>query len=181
MCQIYIMRVLIFLSLVLAAIVTEIEVVKVYVQKVNSVPLISPTLDPSFSRKMLDLHNEKRLFHRSQPLRWNASLYEFATNYASSYDCSGQLVHSGGPYGENLAAGYSTRGAVNAWYDEGKTYRYGTEAVYDHFTAVVWNNTNSIGCSYKECNNAWGTYIICSYYPPGNIVGSSKRNVFPPL
>lgn len=166
------MIIFVFLSLVLGAIVTQVEIVKVYVQKVDSDP---------FQNTILDLHNEKRELHHSQPLHWNSTLYEYAADYASSYDCSGHLVHSGGPYGENLAAGYTTNGSINAWYNEGKTHAYGAESAYNHFTAMVWNNTNSVGCAYKECNNAWGTYIICSYYPPGNVVGYSKYNVFPPL
>lgn len=33
--------------------------------------------------------------------------------------------HSGGPYGENLAAGYPTpEAAVKAWYDENTQYDY---------------------------------------------------------
>ena len=36
--------------------------------------------------------------------------------------------------------------------------------VYNHFTAIVWNNTNSLGCAYKSCDtttnlNAYILYV----------------------
>lgn len=133
-----------------------------------------------FQDVMLSAHNEKRALHGSQSLHWNSTVYDYAKKYAESYDCSGYLKHSGGSFGENLALGYTPEGAVNAWYNEGKDYQYGTENTYNHFTAVVWNSTNSLGCAYKNCKNAWGYYIVCSYYPAGNIIGYSEQNVFPP-
>lgn len=59
-----------------------------------------------------------------------------------------------------------------------KTYVYGSEDIYNHFTAMIWNSVNSVGCAYKRCPND-ALYIICSYDPPGNIVGYSSENVFP--
>ncbi|KAK6459111.1 CAP domain-containing protein [Scheffersomyces xylosifermentans] len=138
-------------------------------------------LDTKFASQMLQLHNEKRDLHGAQLLSWNSSVFEFAANFALQYSCSGILNHSGGKLGENLAIGYSTAGSIEAWYNEGNTYQYGTESAYNHFTAMIWNSTNNIGCAYKYCNPVWGTYIVCSYYPAGNVIGYSVKNVFPPI
>lgn len=139
------------------------------------------SLNQTFAELMVFHHNSKRELHQSQPLAWNSTLFEFAASYASGYDCSGVLTHSGNAYyGENLAIGYSPVGAINAWYNEGNTYDYTNHGTFDHFTAMIWNHTNAIGCAARYCNEVWGSYIICSYYPPGNMVGQSLENVFPP-
>ncbi|KAG2735925.1 hypothetical protein G9P44_000015 [Scheffersomyces stipitis] len=147
----------------------------------NNSPSYDPGVDVDFASQMVELHNEKRQIHGATLLSWNNSAFEYAAAYADQYDCSGVLKHSGGSFGENLAIGYTTEGAVNAWYNEGATYVYGSESTYNHFTALIWNSTTSLGCAYKYCNKVWGTYIICSYYPAGNVVGYSSRNVFPPI
>lgn len=131
------------------------------------------------STQLLDAHNEHRRRHHAQALKWNSTLYEYAKDYANNYSCSGILTHSGGPYGENLAIGYTPLGAVSAWYDEIKEYVFGTETTYSHFTQVVWNNTATVGCATKYCNAVWGLYLVCSYYPQGNVIGESLANVFP--
>ncbi|CAK9435669.1 uncharacterized protein LODBEIA_P03960 [Lodderomyces beijingensis] len=136
-------------------------------------------MNATFAKLMLDEHNAKRLVHGSQKLRWSTEVFNFAAQYALQYNCSGILEHSGGKYGENLAYGYSPVDAIDAWYQEGDIYHYGTETVYNHFTAMVWNNSNSLGCAYKECPH--GLYITCNYDPPGNVIGWSSQNVFPPL
>jgi len=135
-------------------------------------------LNTTFSYLMLDKHNEKRALHGTKKLRWSTETFEYAANYSQYYNCSGILEHSYGKYGENLAYGYPPEGAIDAWYDEGKTYVYGTEDVYNHFTAMVWNNVDSVGCAYKRCPNDV-LYIICSYDPPGNVIGYSSENVLP--
>lgn len=135
-------------------------------------------LNTTFSYLMLDKHNEKRALHGTKKLRWSTETFEYAANYSQYYNCSGILEHSYGKYGENLAYGYPPEGAIDAWYDEGKTYVYGTEDVYNHFTAMVWNNVDSVGCAYKRCPNNV-LYIICSYDPPGNVIGYSSENVLP--
>jgi hypothetical protein len=52
-----------------------------------------------------------------------------------------------------------------------------------HFTQLVWKNTTSVGCGRTQCNGerdkdkdkdmaAPGWYVVCEYYPPGNVIGS---------
>ncbi|WVZ61774.1 hypothetical protein U9M48_011594 [Paspalum notatum var. saurae] len=37
----------------------------------------------------------------------------------------------------------------------------------------LWSSSTNIGCASVVCNNSGGVFIICSYNPPGNIVGES--------
>lgn len=137
----------------------------------------------TFAILILLLHNIKRSIHGVHNLTWNSSLFEYASKMTQLYDCSGILSHLGGPDGENLALGYTVEGAIDAWYSEGKLYDYkhGGDGVYNHFTQLIWNSSTSLGCATSFCNNVWGNYIVCEYYPPGNVIGQSSRNVFPPL
>lgn len=137
----------------------------------------------SFASSMLDEHNAKRALHKDTPtLSWSDELASYAQNYADDYDCSGSLTHSGGPYGENLAIGYGTTGAVDAWYSEIKDYSFSNpdySSSTGHFTQVVWKSTTKVGCGIKQCGGVWGDYIICSYDPAGNMLGTFASNVEP--
>lgn len=129
-----------------------------------------------FQKTMLEEHNAKRSLHQGVgSLTWSSTLAAYAQQYADSYSCpsNGQLTHSGGSYGENLASGYSDKGTVDAWYDEIKQYSYsspGFSEATGHFSQLIWKGSKQLGCAYKKCNNEWGTYVVCEYYPMGNIV-----------
>lgn len=137
----------------------------------------------SFASEMLNAHNQKRALHQDTPsLSWSDDLASYAQNYADAYDCSGSLTHSGGPYGENLAIGYGTSGAVDGWYSEIKDYDFGAStysAASGHFTQVVWKASTELGCGVKSCGGLWGDYVICSYNPAGNMIGDFAANVKP--
>lgn len=130
----------------------------------------------TFQQQILNEHNIKRALHKGVgSLSWSNTLAQYAQNYANAYTCpsAGTLTHSGGQYGENLASGYSTIGTVDAWYDEIKQYNYnapGFSEATGHFTQVVWKSSTQVGCAFKDCKNAYGTYIVCEYYPRGNVV-----------
>ena len=54
-------------------------------------------------------------------MRWDAKVASYARNYVEKLKGSCKLVHSGGPYGENLAWGsrdLSGTAAVNMWVAE---------------------------------------------------------------
>lgn len=134
-----------------------------------------------FEQSILDEHNKKRDLHGVQHLSWDATLAEYAANYAaSSFSCNNvQLIHSQGPYGENLAAGYVGGAApVDAWYDEISKYNYddpGFSEATGHFTQVVWKSTSKVGCAKVTCDNAWRQYTICEYSDSrGNVVGTDS-------
>jgi pathogenesis-related protein 1 len=126
----------------------------------------------------LDAHNKARAEVGVPPLCWDETLEAYAKNYSESKIESCEMVHSGGPYGENLAEGsdpeMTATDAVNFWLDEKKYYDNATNScVQDecrHYTQVVWHDTLHLGCAKAHCTKGW-TFIICSYDPPGNYVG----------
>ena len=133
----------------------------------------------TFEQQILDEHNKKRALHNVQSLTWNWTLADYAADYAAkAFDCNNvQLIHSSGPYGENLAAGYV--GGIeptDAWYDEIKDYDYnnpGFSEATGHFTQLVWKTTAQLGCAMVKCDNEWRQYTICEYNPRGNLVSSN--------
>ncbi|GAV56362.1 hypothetical protein ZYGR_0BB01390 [Zygosaccharomyces rouxii] len=138
-----------------------------------------------FQKTMVDRHNDKRSKHQSTgSLEWDDELANYAQNYADKYDCSGNLVHSNGPYGENLAVGYDDEDTIDAWYDEIKKYSYSDPVFSEstgHFTQLVWKSSTKVGCASKQCGGSVGKYIICNYNPAGNFIGDFTQNVLPTL
>ncbi|OCL04988.1 PR-1-like protein [Glonium stellatum] len=92
----------------------------------------------------------------------------------------------GGPYGENLASGYPNAiAAVAAWGDERDHYDFAAAQFSEttgHFTQLVWKSSKSTGCSATNCEgkgdgSAPGWFVVCEYYPLGNVIGEFKQNV----
>jgi hypothetical protein len=48
-----------------------------------------------------------------------------------------------------------------------------------HFTQLVWNATQTVGCGAAQCdtNEIKGWYLVCEYDPPGNVIGAFAGNV----
>jgi uncharacterized protein YkwD len=138
---------------------------------------------PATAQQLVDNHNAARAKHCVPPLAWSAQLAAAAQKWANTLrDKRCAFEHSGGPYGENLAAGttgYMDPAAVVAmWYGEIKDYDYknpGFSMQTGHFTQVVWKTTQSVGCGMVQCNgmDVW----VCEYDPPGNWDGQYKDNV----
>jgi pathogenesis-related protein 1 len=126
----------------------------------------------------LKAHNDARAAVGVGPLTWDNKVAAYARDYANKRigDCS--LVHSGGPYGENIAwssADLSGTAAVKLWVDEKASYNYNSNScaagkVCGHYTQVVWRNSVRLGCAKVRCNSG-GTFITCNYDPRGNYVG----------
>ncbi|XP_068321322.1 pathogenesis-related leaf protein 4-like [Pyrus communis] len=145
--------------------------------------LISLTLLPSSHAQdspqdYLNAHNAARAQVGVAPLSWDTNLVNYAQRYANSRigDCN--LVHSGGPYGENLAQGtgdLSGKAAVNLFVSEKANYNYNSNTcaagkICGHYTQVVWRSSTRLGCAKVRCNNG-GTFIGCNYDPPSNYAG----------
>lgn len=123
----------------------------------------------------LRVHNQARATVGVDPIQWDEGVAAFARSYADQLGDDCRLIHSGGPYGENLAGGsgdMSDVSAVNLWVDEKANYNYESNTcngVCRHYTQVVWRKSVKLGCSKVRCNNG-GTIITCNYDPPGNSV-----------
>ena len=126
----------------------------------------------------LQAHNAARAAVGVGPMTWSPTLAAYAANYAGRLtDCS--LVHSDGPYGENLFGGtgdWTAREAVEDWVSERRYYDYPTKTCATgqdcgHYTQVVWRNSVQLGCARLRCTSENAILIICSYSPRGNIIG----------
>jgi pathogenesis-related protein 1 len=131
----------------------------------------------------LNGHNNYRALHGANALTWSDDLANTAKNWASG--CV--FKHSGGIYGENLAAGtgdYTITDGINGWTSESSQYDP-NNPTYSHFTQVVWKSTTQLGCAVVTCpagsifDASFGTaqYIACEYNPPGNVIGEFAQNV----
>ncbi|XP_010547940.1 PREDICTED: pathogenesis-related protein 1-like [Tarenaya hassleriana] len=123
-------------------------------------------------------HNRARSAVGVGPIQWDERVADYARDYANRRRGDCRLIHSGGPYGENLA--WSSRdlsgvAAVQLWVNEKDDYHYRTNTCRagkqcGHYTQVVWKKSVKLGCAKVKCNNG-GTFIICNYDPPGNVRG----------
>ena len=125
------------------------------------------------------VHNVARAQVGVGPIEWDKTVVSFAQQYANQRFNDCRLVHSGGPYGENIAWGspdLSAKDAVQLWVDEKPFYNYETNTcaageLCGHYTQVVWRKSVRIGCAKVRCtDNIGGTFIICNYEPPGNFL-----------
>src|SRR5207302_48623 len=134
------------------------------------------------TQALLEAHNRVRARHCAPPLAWSAKLAASAQKWADNLGARGcGLQHSGGPHGENLAAGsegfLDAAAVVGMWYDEGRHYRGGFSMKTGHFSQVVWRSTKQLGCGRARCPGleVW----VCQYDPPGNVEGQYRENVLP--
>ncbi|KAK1268597.1 hypothetical protein QJS04_geneDACA022104 [Acorus gramineus] len=127
-----------------------------------------------------DTHNAARAQVGVGPMSWDPTVAAYALDYANqraALDC--RLVHSGGPYGENLFWGkgreFNAADAVNLWVAEQSFYNYSSNTcaggkVCGHYTQVVWRKSVRLGCARVKCVDG-AVFITCNYSPPGNYVG----------
>lgn len=126
-------------------------------------------------------HNDFRAKHGADPLTWSTELASTAQAWADK--CV--FEHSGGEFGENLAAGsgdYSISSGIEAWTSESADYDP-SNPQYSHFTQVVWKSTTELGCAYQMCDGIFDAsygkakFIVCEYNPAGNYIGEFDENV----
>jgi hypothetical protein len=97
-----------------------------------------------------------------------------------------KFEHSGGQFGENLAAGtgdaYTIASAVKSWTDEVSQYN-SADPQPSHFTQVVWKATTQVGCAVQDCSGIFDAsyglahFHVCEYSPAGNVIGEFAQNV----
>jgi uncharacterized protein YkwD len=139
----------------------------------------------SVAQAFVAAHNRVRAKHCAGPLKWSPKLAQVAQKWADHLRDAGCVFgHSGGQYGENLAAGtqgvLDPEATVKMWYDEISIYKFpdgGFSMKTGHFTQVVWRGTTEVGCGHSTCNgnDIW----VCNYDPPGNWEGQYRENVLP--
>ncbi|XP_063690815.1 Golgi-associated plant pathogenesis-related protein 1-like [Bolinopsis microptera] len=181
--------------------------VVVLVEGVGSVDLMSYSCmntTSTFDNVTLHIHNEFRAYHdNTSDLCINQELKDSAETYANTlaeldsqatdisyfqHDPTNMLE------GENLCrvnkkmllhqgAAHCVEKCTNAWYsDEEPLFNYmfkeeqfnPTETV-GHFTALVWRETTAVGCAVAQ--GAHGAYVVCRYYPPGNVLYEYETNI----
>ncbi|GLT85895.1 hypothetical protein SLE2022_040670 [Rubroshorea leprosula] len=140
--------------------------------------LVIPSHAQDSPQDYLDAHNAARATVNVGPMSWDDTVAAYAQNYLSQHigDCN--MVHSDGPYGENLgwsSADLSGTDAVAMWVNEKSDYDYNSNScapnkVCGHYTQVVWQNSVRLGCAKVSCNTG-GTLVSCNYDPPGNYLG----------
>ncbi|KAJ1287636.1 hypothetical protein BS78_02G025800 [Paspalum vaginatum] len=141
----------------------------------------------NYERGFVMLHNLARAEVGVGPVSWDDKVAAYAQSYAAKRQGDCAVLSSGGPYGENLytaargSAGGNASEAVASWVAEKQYYDHETNACSapagdsgcGHYTQVVWRDSTAIGCARVFCDNNAGVFIVCSYNPPGNVVGSS--------
>ncbi|PTQ32518.1 hypothetical protein MARPO_0097s0005 [Marchantia polymorpha] len=147
--------------------------------------IINVAQGQSIADEYLTPHNDARagLNQGIPSLSWDITLESYATDWAATRAAAGDdcaLIHSGGPYGENIywSSGPSTPAdAVQAWVSEEAYYDYATNSCSapegescGHYTQVVWRDTAALGCGSATCPSG-ALFVVCSYDPPGNVVG----------
>ncbi|KAG2241714.1 hypothetical protein Bca52824_090287 [Brassica carinata] len=136
-------------------------------------------VDANYQQQFIGPQNAARARLRLRPLVWDAKLARYAQWWANQRrgDCA--LIHSNGPYGENLFWGsgnrWSPAQAANGWLSEARSYNYYSNScraeMCGHYTQIVWKSTRRIGCAHVICNGGGGVLLACSYDPPGNFLG----------
>lgn len=142
-----------------------------------SLALVHPSHAQNSQQDYLNAHNAARSQVTVANIIWDNTVAAYALNYANSRISNCDLVHSNGPYGENLAKGsgsFTGTAAVNLWVAEKPYYDYASNSCVGgqclHYTQVVWRNSVRVGCARVKCTNGWW-FVSCNYDPPGNYIG----------
>ncbi|KAI1816846.1 CAP domain-containing protein [Poronia punctata] len=148
----------------------------------------SPPSDlPTLRATVLNSTNFYRTIHSANPVSWNTTLAAYADAYLANVTSSSptsskcKFAHSGGPYGENLALGCADITAcIDMWGVEGEGYDF-ARPDFDHdtghFTQLVWKDTTDVGCGWRVCGGGKGLYLVCEYWPRGNVLGEFGEEV----
>lgn len=154
-------------------------------------PVATPVLrrtDP-LAAAMLAGHNRERASAGLPALAWSDRLAVDAAIHARFLADTGRFEHAVQPAGrtregENLFAGtrggYSLDEMLAAWTGERTDFvnmptpgfsRSGNWATVGHYTQIMWRETRQVGCAIAS--GAGRDYLVCRYFPAGNVYGRS--------
>jgi uncharacterized protein YkwD len=135
----------------------------------------------------LDGHNKYRADVGLANLVWSSSLADQAQAWAETLAKNDAISHSTGRdnVGESLAYGSSRSNTVtsfvDAWAEEKEDFiedeiypactATGDIEDVKHYTQMVWEETEQLGCGLATNADSGKMYYVCQYYPAGNING----------
>ncbi|MBA0782666.1 hypothetical protein Gotri_000516 [Gossypium trilobum] len=117
---------------------------------------------------------------------WNNVVARYAADYAEKRISDCDLVHLGGPYGENLAwssGDLSRPDAVRLWIDKKDYYNLksgmcDSSHICRQYTQVIGRNSSRLGCAKVIGPNNGGTFVICNSDPSSNDpIGKNQSNI----
>ena len=130
---------------------------------------------------MTEEHNKIRRPYNVPDLTWDEELVQISLDWLNVLNDDGcQMEHNwDSPLGENLmwATYYmSAADVVNGWASEEAFYDYGNNScdpgeMCGHYTQIVWESTERVGCAMIVCPNGTDHMWMCNYDPAGNWVG----------
>ncbi len=146
------------------------------IQSGKSTPQTHALSTSEFSRQMLAAHNDIRAGKELPPLQWSGELAAYAQKWADSLIARKRAAHNpNSRYGENILTtglGSSPSTVVREWASEEQEYSYRKNICSGdcgHYTQLVWRSTRTVGCA--MAHNSRREIWVCSYDPPGNILG----------
>ncbi|XP_054154140.1 uncharacterized protein LOC128952730 [Oppia nitens] len=151
--------------------------------------------DDAFLEDCLRAHNKYRDLHENtERLQLNRTATEYALNRIRSLaKIDGQRPVSDSQrtiFGENFYWYYDSKGyhscanAIDLWYKGKDQYDYNRPGFHEKtggFSQVVWRGSQYLGCARVEDDTRqyYETYIVCNYWPAGNVDSRYPYNVFP--
>ena len=133
---------------------------------------------------MTEAHNAVRRAHGiDADLIWDQELAKVSMQWLEHLkDENGcRMEHNwDSPLGENLmwATYYmDAEDVVDGWASEEAFYDYDTNScqpgeMCGHYTQIVWEKTERVGCAMITCKDGSEYMWMCNYDPAGNMVGS---------
>jgi pathogenesis-related protein 1 len=154
------------------------------VTEYNSVEKSDATdAEPEEFAGILEAHNVWRKKVGVPSLKWSSEAAKLAQKWANNLknnnDCEMKHNPKRGDFGENIyrSKGFNptTTEVVDAWGNEVADYNYSkntckTDKVCGHYTQVVWETTEEVGCGKVNCSGRKQIWV-CNYSPPGNVAG----------
>lgn len=163
----------------------------------------SPIVPNNYRAQVLHQHNIHRRNHSANAIAWDQDLTKIALDIAKSCTFAHNVTAGGGGYGQNIAAGTPptqvAKIITNEFYNGEEPWFQGLYGLaqppmtnfehWGHFSQVVWNNSQTVGCATVKCpngvknvgSNVLPYFTVCNYKPPGNFQGQYGKNIGKPL